>query len=222
MPSIVQRAGANGKTHLGECASWSQAVKHMLCIHVLCGTCKWWLCAYATDIRHVANITESIVGQTIMTMMLIVIPLALVWFATSMLRDVFTPVKEEHRLLHNHHVRTITLMVAAAQASTLLCVDWATAFYVLSVLVPLLGFSVKSGNNMAITASRYIGLSGVVLTLYMCFTIVTSQAFEPLFRDLHLHASKSYLPSVHAMTSWHSTCLSSLLATLLPGCLINI
>ncbi len=72
--------------------------------------------------------------------LLLALPVCLaVLIVAQLCSKVFRLSGEANVQLHNRYMRTIALGIAAAQASSLLCVDWATTFYVLLLVVPLLG-----------------------------------------------------------------------------------
>ena len=151
--------------------------------------------------------------------LLLALPVCLaVLLVAQLCSKVFRLRGEESVLLHNRYMRTIALGIAAAQASSLLCVDWATTFYVLLLVVPLLGGQRDSQPDMVQHLSKCcMGLIFATLILFPCIMFVSSNAFEPLFQSFQ--TSLSFLPySLRLIiTSWDTTCLSAVLTLAAPA-----
>ncbi len=199
----------------------SQAMKHSCCIHVTCNVVKWALCAMVTRLQSMSSNEDSGRHQNSLYLyhLLLALPVCLaVLLVAQLYSKVFRLRGEANVLLHNRYMRTIALGIAAAQAASLLCVDWATTFYVLLLVVPLLGGKWGTQRNMVQHLLQCcMVVTFAMLILFSCIMFVSSNAFAPLFQSFQI--SLGFLPySLHLiMTSWDTTCLSAVLTLAAPA-----
>ena len=128
---------------------------------------------------------------------------------------------------HRLYTRTVAQGIAAAQASALICTNWATAFYTLVLLVPLLSWplcSLKWLNR----AHVWLTLMLVVLIFFSCLQIILCEGYTPLMHDLSGQADWSTSKdcvnnaTLTSALSWRTNSLSALLTILLPACMVTL
>lgn len=195
-------------------------MQHTLFNHLLCATCKWGLCTYAGDLHEVAKHFYSSLGSTQRTLVFIALSFTAslpIWFAVYVGNSTFRPAKQGV-LLHSHYMRTVGLSVAAAQSATLLCVDWASAFYILVLVVPLLSFLPMSRTSLfqRVVHVCYCACCAMLIC-YACVHVLTSSKFASSFQNMQSQALGSKSSFGQVMTSWHTTCFSAWLTILLPA-----
>ena len=198
----------------------SQAMKHSCCIHVTCNMVKWALCAMVNRLQSMSGNEEFRRHEksSYLYHPLLALPVCLAVLVAQLYSQVFTLRGEATVLLHKRYMRTIALGIAAAQASSLLCVDWATTFYVLLLVVPLLGGKWETQHNMVQHLLQCcMVLIFAMLIFFSCIMFVSSNAFAPLFQSFQ--TSLTFLP--HSLrliiTSWDTTCLSAVLTLAAPA-----
>lgn len=199
----------------------SQAMKHSCCIHLTCNVVKWALCAMVNRLQSMSSNEEFRRHEKSLYLYYLVLALPVclaVLLVAQLYSKVFRLRGEAGVLLHKRYMRTIALGIAAAQASSLLCVDWATTFYILLLVVPLLGGKWDNQHNMV----QYLLQCCMVFIFAMlifspCIMFVSSNAFAPLFQSFQ--SSLTVLP--HSLrliiTSWDITCLSAVLTLAAPA-----
>ena len=199
----------------------SQAMKHSCCIHATCNVVKWALCALVNRLQSMSSNEKFHKHEesSYLYHLLLALPVYLaVLLVAQLCSKVFRLRGEESVLLHNRYMRTIALGIAAAQASSLLCVDWATTFYVLLLVVPLLGGKWDNQSNMVQHLLQCcMVLIFAMLTFSPCVMFVSSNAFAPLFQSFQ--TSLTFLPYGLRLiiTSWDTTCLSAVLTLAAPA-----
>ncbi len=199
----------------------SQAIKHSCCIHVTCNVVKWALCAMVNRLQSMLSNEEFPRHETSLYMyhLLLALPVCLAVLAVAQLcSKVFRLHGEASVLLHNRYMRTIALGIAAAQASSLLCVDWATSFYVLLLVVPLLGGKWDNQHSMVHHLLQCCMVLMFAMLIFLpCCLFVSSNAFAPLFQSFQ--ASLTFVPySLRLITtSWDTTCFSAILTLAAPA-----
>ena len=199
----------------------AQAMKHSCCIHMTCNVVKWALCATVNRLQSMSSNEDFRRHEksSYMYHLLLALPVCLaVLLVAQLYSKVFRLHGEATVLLHNRYMRTIALGIAAAQASSLLCVDWATTFYVLLLVVPLLGGKWDNQSNMVQHLLQCcMVLIFAMLTFSPCVMFVSSNAFAPLFQSFQ--TSLTFLPYGLRLiiTSWDTTCLSAVLTLAAPA-----
>ena len=199
----------------------SQATKHSCCIHMTCNVVKWALCAIVNRLQSMSSNRELPRHETspYIYHLLLALPVCLAVLPVAQLcSKVFRLRGEASVLLHNRYMRTIALGIAAAQASSLLCVDWATTFYVLLLVVPLLcGKWDKQHNIVHYLLQRCMVPIFAMLIFLPCILFFSSNAFAPLFQSIQ--TSLTFLPYGLRLiiTSWDTTCLSAILTLAAPA-----
>ena len=126
---------------------------------------------------------------------------------------------------HRLYTRTVAKGIAAAQASALICTKWATAFYTLVLLVPLLSWPVCSSKWLN-RAHVCFTLMLLVLVFFSCFQIILYEEYTPLMQNLSGQAgwarSKDFVDNatLTSTLSWCTNSSSALLTILLPACMV--
>lgn len=198
----------------------AQAMKHSCCIHMTCNMVKWALCAMVNRLQSMSSNEEFCRHEKSSYLYLVLaLPVCLaVLLVAQLYSKMFRLHGEADVLLHNRYMRTIALGSAAAQASSLLCVDWATTFYVLLLVVPLLGGKWDQQLNMVQHLLQCcMVLIFATLIIFPSIMCVSSNAFAPLFESFQ--TSMTFLPySLRLIiTSWDTTCLSAVLTLAAPA-----
>ncbi len=199
----------------------SQAMKHSCCIHVTCNMVKWALCAMVNRLQSMSSYEEfpRHEKRPYLYHLLLALPVCLaVLIVAQLCSKVFRLSGEANVQLHNRYMRTIALGIAAAQASSLLCVDWATTFYVLLLVVPLLGGKWDNQQNRVQHLLQCCMVLIFAMLIFLpCILFVSSDAFTPLFQSFQ--TSLTFLPySLRLIiTSWDTSCLSAMLTLAAPA-----
>ncbi len=205
-----------------ECKTWfeMQPVQSLFTSHEAL-LFKWALCAMVNRLQSMSSNEEFRRHEKSLYLYYLVLALPVclaVLLVAQLYSKVFRLRGEAGVLLHKRYMRTIALGIAAAQASSLLCVDWATTFYILLLVVPLLGGKWDNQHNMV----QYLLQCCMVFIFAMlifspCIMFVSSNAFAPLFQSFQ--SSLTVLP--HSLrliiTSWDITCLSAVLTLAAPA-----
>ena len=200
-----------------------QAVKHTLCIHLMCNICKWAVCFYAQ--KGVACNMLIFAHQTqpkIYCLAVLLLVNLLVCRLAQLCRKTFRPDGVVDQLTHDNFMRTFALGFAAAQASSLLCVDWATSFYAFVLVVPLLSkHSYVQDSTLHLLLNGFAAVSFAVIVVFSCFLVMANTAFVPLLQSLQ--SGIGSLPDIlsRVVTSWDTSCLGAVLTLITPVCLIK-
>lgn len=156
--------------------------------------------------------------HTEMYCLAVILPVScLVYQFARFCHKTFKPDGELDQIIHDKFMRTFALGIAAAQASSLLCVDWATSFYVLTLVVPLLsGHSDIQHSVLHLLLTGFVAVALALLVLCFCFLFMANTAFEPLFQSLQ--SATGLLPDILSQitTSWDTSCLGAVLTLLTP------
>lgn len=207
---------------VGNSPAWSAAVKECLYLQVLCNACKCCFVLLGMDTAVLPLCLQATVARwqphTIHAFVMYATAAAgAVWLIT-LCSSVKCTV--QHRL----YTRTVAQGIAAAQASALICTNWATAFYTLVLLVPLLLQS-PSSSKWQKWARTCLTLMLVMLIFLSCFVVVSSASYSSLMERTFSQAgwTKSTDSLANAsltfMLSWHTNSLSAPLSILLPACM---
>lgn len=128
---------------------------------------------------------------------------------------------------HRLYTRTVAQGIAAAQASAAICTNWATAFYTLVLLVPLLSRSPCSSKWQNQVCFCLV-LILITLIFLACFVVVSSETYLPLMNRVASEAgwpgSEQSLDNaaLTSILSGHTNSLSALLTILLPACMVML
>ena len=126
---------------------------------------------------------------------------------------------------HRRYTRTVAQGIAAAQAAALICTNWATAFYSLVLLVPLLSWPLCSSKWLN-KAHDCLTLMLIVLVFFFSFQIISYEEYAPLMQNLSGQAgwtrSEGFVDkaTMTSALSWRTNSLSALLTVLLPASMV--
>lgn len=141
------------------------------------------------------------------------------WLVTGLCNgNSFGKCSVQHRL----YTRTVAQGIAAAQASALICTNWATAFYSLVLVVPLLSLPLCLPKWLQ-RAHVCLTMMLVVLVFFSCFVLVSHEAYAPHMQNMSRQARSEDTvdnATLTSLLSWHTNSLSALLTILLPACLV--
>lgn len=208
---------------VGNTAAWSHAAKTCLYLQVFCTTCKlcfiyfgnsatvlpsWLQAMFAAWQPHSrCAIAVCATGAAIAA-----------WLVAGLCNGNSFERSVQHRL----YTRTVAQGVAAAQASALICTNWATAFYSLVLLVPLLSLPLCAPTWLQ-RAHVCFTMMLVVILFVSCFVVVSDEACAPLMQNMSRQTRSEDTvdnATLTSLLSWHTNSLSSLLTILLPACMV--
>ena len=210
----------------GNTAAWSHAVKTCLCLQVLCNACKCCFIYLGESAVALPKWLPAMVSgwqphSTHALAMYAIGAAIAAWLVSGLCYGHSFKCTVQHRL----YTRTVAQGIAAAQASALICTNWATAFYTLMLLVPLLSWPPCSSNWLK-RAHVCLTLMLVTLIFFACFVIISCEAYAPLKQNISSQAccarSEDIMDSsiLTSMLSWCKNSLSALLTILLPACMV--
>ena len=198
----------------------------ILCIHLVCTVCK---CCFLSLAGRLSGLLHTMEAPWQPQIAAVVVAYAiLATGATWLIARACNSRSSKVIMQHKSATRIISLSVAAAQASALICTDWATAFYSLLLLVPLLSWpQTKSCYKMLNWAHVLFSLMILVLIFCACLSTAAFQDFALLLENTHGHGVQSLAHSVDRaglnftfMLSWRTTSISAILTFLLPACIV--
>ena len=211
---------------VGDTAAWSHAVKTCLCIQVLCNALKccfiylggsaaalpsWLQIMFATWQPHSMHaLAVHATGAAIAA-----------WLVAGFCNGKSFKCTVQHRL----YTRTVAQGIAAAQASALICTNWATSFYTLVLLVPLLSWPLCSSKRLN-RSHICLTLMLVALVFFFCLQITSYERYAPLMQSLSGQAGwtkpNDFVDNatLTSAVSWRTNSLSALLTILLPACMV--
>lgn len=207
---------------LGQAIDWSTAVKTVICVHLVCNACK---CCFLSFGDRLPNLLPTMGApwqpqNTAALMAYIIGATGTTWLVTMSCSNTSSKVKVQHKIA----TRVISLSVAAAQASALICTDWATAFYSLLLLVPLLSWR-QSCYTVLNRAHVLFSLTIIFLVFCACFGVAAFPDFGLLLENTYGHAARNLDHGLVSsrlafMSSWRTTSVSAILTFLLPACIV--
>ena len=211
---------------VGDTAAWTHAVKTCLCIQVLCNALKWCLLYLGGSPAALPNWLQ-IMFTTWQPHSMHALAVYATGAATAawLVAGFCSGKSYKCTMQHRLYTRTLAQGIAAAQASAIICTNWATAFYTLVLLVPLLSWPLCSSKRLNRT-HVCLTLMLVVLVFFSCLQITSHERYAPLMQNFSGQAgwtqSKDFADNamLASTLSWRTNSLSALLTILLPACMV--
>ncbi|KAL3149618.1 Glycosylphosphatidylinositol anchor attachment 1 protein [Trebouxia sp. C0010 RCD-2024] len=213
--------------HVGNSLAWSAALKECLYLQVMCNACKCCFILLGKGTSILPLCLQATVASwqphTIQALVMYATAAAgAVWLITHLCIRSSVKCTVQHRL----YTRTVAQGIAAAQASALICTNWATAFYTLILLVPLLSQS-PSSSKWQNRAHTWLTFMLVMLIFLACSVIVSSAPYSSLMEQTSRQAgwtrsTDSVDNATLTFMMGHTNSLSAPLSILLPACMVML